>query len=137
MFNYTISQAFISCETVSNFKNYRKAETNHVSKFNFFATHKPSQQNSDCNSTQTQNYLVHKTNTQPVFLNSSLFVSEQSSGRFESGYSRLIFKHCTCFKQGVSQYLGNLRVQIHSKSLCHIKKCAQKKIKLKKKKKKV
>ena len=42
MSNYIISQAFISCQTVSNFKNYKKAETNHVSKFNFSTTHKPS-----------------------------------------------------------------------------------------------
>ena len=39
--NYTISQAFISCQTVSNFKNYKKAGTN-VSKINFFTTHEPS-----------------------------------------------------------------------------------------------
>ena len=30
-----MSQAFISCQTVPNFKNYKKTETNHVRKITF------------------------------------------------------------------------------------------------------
>ena len=64
----------------------------------------------------TDKYSQYSSVIWPVCLNGWVFIYELSGCGFESSYSHLIFRFCTCSEQWVPWHSGNYKVWIHSET---------------------